>query len=46
MGSSSGKEEGPQGRFSDFEAKNIDGDVVAFSKYDGAVALVVNVASE
>jgi len=34
------------GRFHDFEMTSIDGDQISFDRYDGQVALVVNVASQ
>jgi len=34
------------GQFHDFEMTSIDGDQVSFDRYDGQVALVVNVASQ
>ena len=34
------------GQFHNFEMTSIDGDQVSFDRYDGQVALVVNVASQ
>ena len=33
------------GRFHEFEMRSIDGENVAFSRYDGELCLAVNVAS-
>lgn len=34
------------GNFHDFEMTSIDGDQISFDRYDGQVALVVNVATK
>jgi glutathione peroxidase-family protein len=34
------------GQFHEFEMTSITGDQISFDRYDGKVALVVNVASE
>ena len=34
------------GNFHDFEMASIDGDQISFDRYDGQVALVVNVATK